>query len=160
MGEEANRPFEVFAQPKSYSTSFRFFRVLMLIYEDVFITDDLFEQIFALISELPADADLERGSFYNSLLEFYIRRRRFAEAEDVEAGGGHGVIRVAAQGAETTRPVASRDARIKPRPPRAIRFPDRAAPAAPRCARPAAPPRAAPGGWPAAWRAATAPPCR
>ena len=82
-GEAANRPIEVFGRPHDYSIDFRFFRVLMLIYEDVFITDDLFEQIFTLISELPADADLERGSFYNSLLEFYIRRRRFAEAEDV-----------------------------------------------------------------------------
>ena len=83
MGQGANRPFEVFGQPESYSVAFRFFRVLMLIYEDVFITDDLFEQIFGLISELPPDAHLERGSFYNSLLEFYIRRRRFAEAENV-----------------------------------------------------------------------------
>ncbi len=46
IGDGANRPFEVFGQPASYSVPFRFFRVLMLIYEDVFITDDLFEQIF------------------------------------------------------------------------------------------------------------------
>jgi ATP/maltotriose-dependent transcriptional regulator MalT len=82
-GDGANRPLEVFGRPGDYSVGFRFFRVLMLIYEDVFITDKLFEQIFSLMGELAADADLERGSFYNSLLEFYIRRRRFAEAEDV-----------------------------------------------------------------------------
>ena len=83
LGETANQPVVVFGNRATYSLQFRFFRILMLIYEDVFITDELFEQIFALISELPADAHLERGSFYNSLLEFYIRRRRFAEAEDV-----------------------------------------------------------------------------
>jgi len=83
FGGTANQPARVFGDPAAYSLQFRFFRIIMLIYEDVFVTDDLFEQIFGLISELPADAHEERGSFYNSLLEFYIRRRRFAEAEDV-----------------------------------------------------------------------------
>lgn len=83
FGPDANRPATVFGNPRRYSLNFRLFRVLMLIYEDVMISDGLFEQIFALISELPADAHLPRGSFYNSLLEFYIRHRQFAEAEDV-----------------------------------------------------------------------------
>ncbi len=83
VGSSANQPFEVFSPSSGYSVAFRFFRLLMLIYEDVFVTDDLLQQIFGLISELPGDAHLERGSFYNSLLELYIRRRRSAEAEDV-----------------------------------------------------------------------------
>ena len=39
--------------------------------------------MFALLPEYPADAHFQRGSFYNSVLEFYMRSRRFAEAEDV-----------------------------------------------------------------------------
>lgn len=66
-----------------YSLALRFFRVMMLIYEDVFVTDELFELTFRILDEMPADAHLERGSFYNSILEFYVRRRRFSEAEDV-----------------------------------------------------------------------------
>lgn len=83
FGQEANEPAAVFADPAVYSVRFRLFRNLMLIYEDIVITEDLFSQIFGLIGELPADAHIERGSFYNSMLEFYIRSRRFAEAEDV-----------------------------------------------------------------------------
>ncbi len=85
VGSGANRPAEVFGPSSGYSVAFRFFRLLMLIYEDVFVTDELLQQIFGLISELPGDAHLERGSFYNSLLEIYIRLRRTAEAEDVAA---------------------------------------------------------------------------
>lgn len=83
FGAEALAPEAVLSGSGHYSREFRFFRVLMLIYEDVFVSDELFERIFGLISELPGDAHVQRGSFYNSMLEFFIRRRRFAEAEDV-----------------------------------------------------------------------------
>ena len=83
FGNRALAADSVFDTDGRYSREFRFFRVLMLIYEDVLVSDDLFERIFGLIRELPADAHLQRGSFYNSMLEFFIRRRRFAEAEDV-----------------------------------------------------------------------------
>lgn len=83
FGAEVLRLEAVLASRASYSLSFRFFRVMMLIYEDVLVTDDVLEQLFGMLSELPEDAHLERGCFYNSLLEFYIRGRRFAEAEDI-----------------------------------------------------------------------------
>lgn len=83
FGAGALAPEAVLSGTGCYSREFRFFRVLMLIYEDVFVSDELFERIFGLISELPGDAHVQRGSFYNSMLEFFIRRRRFAEAEDV-----------------------------------------------------------------------------
>ena len=83
FGPAANQPATVFGDPRRYSLNFRLFRILMLIYEDVVISDALFEQIFALLSELPADYHLARGALYNSLLECYIRHRQFAEAEDV-----------------------------------------------------------------------------
>ena len=73
----------VFSPRSVFSRDFRAFRLLMMIYEDVLFTDELLEQVFALLPEFPADAHFQRGSFYNSVLEFYMRSRRFAEAEDV-----------------------------------------------------------------------------
>jgi len=83
FGDAATDPAEVFSPRSVFSRDFRAFRLLMLIYEDVFFTDELLEQVFALLPEFPADAHFLRGSFYNSVLEFYMRSRRFAEAEDV-----------------------------------------------------------------------------
>ena len=85
FGDVADDPAEVFSPRSVFSRDFRAFRLVMLIYEDVFFTDELLEQVFALLPEYPADAHLLRGSFYNSVLEYYMRSRRFAEAEDVAA---------------------------------------------------------------------------
>jgi DNA-binding CsgD family transcriptional regulator len=83
FGKIANDLSKVFAAGSAFPKEFRAFRFVLLIYEDVFFTEQLLEQVFTLLSEFPTDAHLERGSFYNSILEFYIRGRRFAEAEDV-----------------------------------------------------------------------------
>ncbi len=61
----------------------RSFCFLMTLYEGVTPDDELFERGFATLAELPIEADLERGSFYNAALEFRIRENRFAEAEDL-----------------------------------------------------------------------------
>ena len=61
----------------------------MMIYEDVFFSEELLETAFALLAEHPADAHFQRGSLYNSFLEFYVRSRRFAEAEDVAQRARH-----------------------------------------------------------------------
>ncbi len=83
FGDAANDPDEVFSPKSVFSREFRSFRLVMLIYEDVFFTEELLQNIFAMLAEYPADAHLLRGSFYNSVLEFYLRSRRFAEAEDL-----------------------------------------------------------------------------
>jgi DNA-binding CsgD family transcriptional regulator len=83
FGDAANDPDEVFSPKSVFSREFRSFRLVMLIYEDVFFTEELLENIFAMLAEYPADAHFLRGSFYNSVLEFYLRSRRFAEAEDL-----------------------------------------------------------------------------
>lgn len=82
LGPVSIEPAAILANP-GYSLDLRFFRVMMLIYEDVFVTDELFELSFRILDEMSANAHLERGSFYNSILEFYVRRRRFSEAQDV-----------------------------------------------------------------------------
>jgi ATP/maltotriose-dependent transcriptional regulator MalT len=82
-GDAANDIDAVFSPRSLFSRDFRAFRHLMLIYEDVFFTEDLLERVFAMLAEFPPQAHFQRGSFYNCVLEFYMRRRRFAEAEDV-----------------------------------------------------------------------------
>ncbi len=76
-------PDRIFAANARYSTAMRSFCFLMTLYEGVTPDDELFERGFATLAELPIEADLERGSFYNAALEFRIRENRFAEAEDL-----------------------------------------------------------------------------
>lgn len=83
FGSGVNEIRRVFTNRDGYSTDFIAFRVVMLIYEDYQLTDELFEQVFSTLADLPLDDHIVRGSFYNSVLEFYIRGRRLAAAEDV-----------------------------------------------------------------------------
>lgn len=83
FGDHAH-DFEAVFSPRSvFSREFREFRFLMLIYEDYQFTEEMLSALFKLNAEFPADAHLFRGSFYNSVLEFYIRRRRFPEADEL-----------------------------------------------------------------------------
>jgi DNA-binding CsgD family transcriptional regulator len=83
FGDVANDFDAVFSSRTIFSREFREFRFLMLIYEDHQFSDEMLKTLFVLNAEFPGDAHLFRGSFYNSVLEFYIRRRQFAEAEEV-----------------------------------------------------------------------------
>jgi len=83
FGSGVNDFHSVFTHRDRYSTDLLAFRVVMLIYEDYQLTDALFEQVFDTLGDLPLDDHIVRGSFYNSVLEFYIRGRRLAAAEDV-----------------------------------------------------------------------------
>ncbi len=83
LGPTANDPVAVFGPNSGYSLAFRAFRLVMMIYEDIQLTDPFLKQIFTLLEEFPLDAHLARGSFYNAVLEFFARNRRFAEAEDL-----------------------------------------------------------------------------
>ena len=83
FGDHAHDLEVVFSPRSVFSREFREFRFLMLIYEDYQFSEEMLASLFKLNAEFPADAHLFRGSFYNSVLEFYIRRRRFAEAEEV-----------------------------------------------------------------------------
>ncbi|WP_244481309.1 LuxR family transcriptional regulator [Rhizobium sp. Leaf371] len=83
FGEVANDYTQVFSSRSIFSRQFRAFRLVMLLYEDYFFSEELLERAYALITEFPVDDHLSRGSFYNSVLEFYIRNRQFAAAEEV-----------------------------------------------------------------------------
>ena len=83
VGPVASNPRAMFANPTVHSLQMRTFRHLMVIYEDLPMDEAMLKLVFALLDEMPADAHLQRGSFYNAALEFYMRTRRHAEAEDV-----------------------------------------------------------------------------
>lgn len=83
FGASANDINAVFSGWSRFSTDFLAFRVVMLIYEDIVVTGELLENVFGILSHFDVNEHLLRGSFYNSVLEFYIRGRRFAAAEDV-----------------------------------------------------------------------------
>lgn len=83
VGAVAANPTAMLSNTRVYSLQMRAFRHLMVIYEDLPITEGLMKRVFTLLDEFPTDAHLERGSFYNAVLEFYMRGRRFAEAEDL-----------------------------------------------------------------------------
>lgn len=81
FGRQSTDPMAVFASGAPYSVTFKGFRLVMMIYEDIVITEAMFERLYDYLNELPLDAALLRGSFYNAILEFYIRQRRFNEAD-------------------------------------------------------------------------------
>ncbi|MEI6798942.1 MAG: helix-turn-helix transcriptional regulator [Pseudomonadota bacterium] len=89
LGPAANDPSTVFAPNSGFSLKFRAFRLIMLIYEDVQVTEFLLKQIFALLDEFPLEDHLARGSFYNAVLEFFARKRRFVETEDLARRARH-----------------------------------------------------------------------
>ena len=89
LGPAANDPVAVFGSNSGYSLKFRAFRLVMMIYEDIQLSDELLKQIFTLLEEFPLNAHLARGSFYNAVLEFFARNRRFVEAEDLALRARH-----------------------------------------------------------------------
>ncbi len=83
-----------------FSLDVRFFRFLLSTWEDFSHHQDHIEAAYDLLADIPADDDLYRGSFYNAVLQFYIRSRRFAEAD-------HTAIRAAAHYAKAGVPILS-----------------------------------------------------
>lgn len=64
------------------------FRIVLMIYEDVTISDATLDLALSVIARIPVDAHLLRGSCYNAVLEVFLRQRRYAEAEDVALRAG------------------------------------------------------------------------
>ena len=78
----------------------RFFRMLLHGWEDFDIGAPDLDADYAILTELGAGDDLGRGSFYNAVLEVYIRTHRFAEAD-------HAAILAMAHYARTDVPILS-----------------------------------------------------
>ncbi|MUZ56755.1 hypothetical protein GOZ86_03860 [Agrobacterium vitis] len=80
FGVEIRNVLAVFSGDSALSLRVRLFRITVLIYEDVAPTDRLLEALFEIGGELPLDEPEQRGSFYNAMLEFFLRLRRYEEA--------------------------------------------------------------------------------
>lgn len=90
FGPEAANATAVMANRARNSLSYRFFRLLLRTWEDFGLDERFLEDAYRLLAELPATDDLRRGSFYNAVLEFYIRARRFPEADTAASrAAGH-----------------------------------------------------------------------
>lgn len=83
FGPEMRDVLAVLPAASGLSLRVKLFRVTVLIYEDVTPTDRLLEALFDIGQDLPLDAPEQRGSFYNSMLEFFLRLRRYEEADSV-----------------------------------------------------------------------------
>ena len=90
FGPGAMDPSAVMADRARNSLQYRFFRLLFRTWEDFGLDERFLEDAYRLLAELPATDDLRRGSFYNAVLEFYIRARRFPEADTAASrAAGH-----------------------------------------------------------------------
>ncbi|MBL0372860.1 LuxR family transcriptional regulator [Rhizobium sp. KVB221] len=83
FGEQINDLEAVYDSRSAFSREFREFSFVLMIFEDHQFNEEMLARLFKLNAEFPGDEHLFRGSLYNSVLEFYIRRRQFTEAEDV-----------------------------------------------------------------------------
>lgn len=62
--------------------SARTLRLILLIYEDGPISERLLRRLYNFLPQIPADAHLIRGSVYNAMIDFYIRMRRYDQADE------------------------------------------------------------------------------
>lgn len=61
------------------------FRIVAMIYEEVSLTDQLMDALFDFASETHAKSAVQRGTYFNAMLEFLLRLRRYDEADDAAA---------------------------------------------------------------------------
>jgi DNA-binding CsgD family transcriptional regulator len=80
-GDESDDVSKVLSNSQRYSREFRLLRLILQTWEDIKLDSLLLDKAYQLMGELPADDDLRRGAIYNSVLELYIRARRFSEAD-------------------------------------------------------------------------------
>ena len=83
FGPSSDDPARIFGRDSRFSTAVRGFYFAMMLYERSTPGAELLQQAFATLDDMPCEAHMQRGNFYNAALEFYIRENRFAEAEDL-----------------------------------------------------------------------------
>lgn len=81
-GPAIHQPERVFAPTGAVPVEARLLRLVIFIYEDIRLSEPVLQQAALILGSLPLDADLLRGSYYNAILEFRVRTRRYALARD------------------------------------------------------------------------------
>jgi ATP/maltotriose-dependent transcriptional regulator MalT len=77
------------SQPQRFPVELRLFRFVMAMYEDLPITDAMRVRLFDALGEVPLDSHLQRGSFYNAMLEIHVRRRELDAAAELARRARH-----------------------------------------------------------------------
>lgn len=83
FGPEVHDLDRLLAQPDRFPVDLRLFRFLMAMYEDIPITDAMRARLFDALGEVPLDDHLQRGSFYNAMVEVLVRKRELDAASEV-----------------------------------------------------------------------------
>ncbi len=89
FGPEAQNLNVVLDGRDRFPLDFRLFRFLMAMYEDVAITDTTRARVFDALGEVALDDHLQRGSFYNAMLEVAVRRREYETADEIARRARH-----------------------------------------------------------------------
>ena len=89
FGADAHDVTRVLRDTERFPLEFRLFRFLMAMYEDIAITDAMRDMVFDALGEVPLDDHLQRGSFYNAMLEVVVRRREYDAADEIARRARH-----------------------------------------------------------------------
>lgn len=83
FGSDALSLEKVLDPDEPWTAEMRVFRLVMAIYEQTDPEEDLVERAYHVLARLPDEDHLQRGLFYNAMIEFYLRQRRLSEARAV-----------------------------------------------------------------------------
>jgi ATP/maltotriose-dependent transcriptional regulator MalT len=85
FGPRFSDPLEVFKKGSEFPCDVQIFRIVVMIYEDVALTDQLMDALFDFASQVHARSAVQRGTYFNAMLEFLLRLRRYDEADGAAA---------------------------------------------------------------------------
>ncbi|RWX76958.1 LuxR family transcriptional regulator [Neorhizobium lilium] len=85
LGHDYLDPLKVLSRNSRFSFAARTFRLNLMISEDLTPSDAMIARLGEFMADYPLGDDAKWSSYYNSILEFEIRRRNFREAEAAAA---------------------------------------------------------------------------
>ncbi|MGJ8609525.1 MAG: response regulator transcription factor [Octadecabacter sp.] len=85
FGPEFSDPLGVLKKGDVYPFDVQIFRIVAMIYEDVVLTDQLMDALFDFAPKTHSKSAAQRGTYFNTMLEFLMRLRRFDEADEAAA---------------------------------------------------------------------------
>lgn len=85
FGSRFSDPLDVLKKGGEFPYDVQIFRIVSMIYEDVALSDQLMDALFDFASETYTRSAVQRGTYFNAMLEFLLRLRRYDEADDAAA---------------------------------------------------------------------------
>jgi DNA-binding CsgD family transcriptional regulator len=78
-------PLAVLKKGGGYPFDVQIFRIVAMMYEDVVLTDQVMDALFDFSSETYSKPTTQKGTYFNAMLEFLVRLRRYDEADEAAA---------------------------------------------------------------------------